>query len=103
VRQDKLHLCFLILLLALGVAAREAPEIMSLTDDFSNEGMVVGYENPPQRLTIRRASEPEKLRAKCLLLLIRSNLKQKSWPTPPLVLQAGAGQGRLRFLSIQRT
>lgn len=34
-----------LLLLALGVAARETPELLELTEDTSNEGMVAGYEN----------------------------------------------------------
>lgn len=101
-RHDKLYFCFLILFLALGVAAREAPEILSLADDWSNDGTAVSCENPLPHLMSRRASKQEKLQSKTDQTLALVNLKQRSCPIPPLVLPADAGQGLLHFLSVQR-
>jgi hypothetical protein len=101
-RHDKLHFCFLILFLALGVAARETPEIMDLTDDWSNDGTAVGYENPLPQLTSRRASRQERLQSNTDQTLALVNLKQRSCPIPPLVLPADAGPALLHFLSVQR-
>jgi hypothetical protein len=36
-------LCFAVLLLVLGVAGREVPELFSLTDDVSNDGELVTW------------------------------------------------------------
>jgi hypothetical protein len=39
--KSKMRLCLLIFLAALSTAAREVPELLSLTDDVSNDGTVV--------------------------------------------------------------
>jgi hypothetical protein len=57
----------LMLFLALGIAAREAPEIHDLADDVSNDGVVVGCEkllveliprDPYSRELVQRALAP---------------------------------------------
>jgi hypothetical protein len=67
--------------LALGVAARETPEIMDLTDDFSKEGMVVSYVDPLPRLTLHHKSRQEKLQVVEAQSFAKFNLKQLSSPT----------------------
>ncbi len=52
-RHNKLHLCCLIVLIALGVGVRKAPEILDLPDDSSDEGQVVDYEDTLPELTSR--------------------------------------------------
>ncbi len=96
--------CFwlLTLVLAFGVAAREAPELARLTEDFSNDGVVVGFEDSIAGLTSRRISAPERLLPNPGRILALVNLKKRSSFIPCLVLSTQAGKGLLLFLSIQR-
>jgi len=95
------HLWWLVLLLLIGVAARETPEIMSLTDDISNEGLVVGYEDPLPKLTLRCRSRPERLRAatpSCSSV----GFRKRSSLSPVAGSAENAGKALLHLLSIQR-
>lgn len=89
-------------LLAIGVAGREAPEIMALVDDISNEGLVVDHQDPTPHLYLRSASRQEKLQAIVAESIATVNLKQCSCPIPPLFFPTEAGKGLLSWLSTQK-
>jgi hypothetical protein len=62
-------LCFVVLLLVLGVAGREVPELFSLTDDVSNDGELVTWADDavPQLRLLRPSQRDPRgaLRAAC--------------------------------------
>jgi hypothetical protein len=97
------HLLLVMFFLAIGVAGRETPEIVGLTEDLSNEGMVIRYEDPFPRLALRLPSKQERLQVTTNQNIALVNLKTRSCPVPPLVLLADTGPGLLHFLSVQRT
>ena len=93
----------LMLLLALGVAARETPELLELTEDMSNEGMVVDYKDPLPELTSRNLFPHELARP---ALAPSSAFTRVSnghvWPGPSWGASCKAGRDILKFLSIKR-
>jgi len=89
--------------LAVGVAARETPEILELTDDMSNEGMVVDYEDSLAELTslplcLCETPQPTLGRFSALVNLS----KKRSRFSPSLNASSQSGKEILHFLSIQR-
>jgi hypothetical protein len=93
----------LMLLLALGVAARETPELLELTEDMSNEGMAVGNEDRlpgmPCRDFYPQEPLPRVLARPCPAL----NLSQRHcWFGPSHDASPKAGRDILQFLSIER-
>jgi hypothetical protein len=92
----------LVLMLALAGAVRDAPEISSLADDYSNDGVPGSCQLLVPRMTSRRLSRQERLRTAASRSLALVNLRARSTLVPFFVLPTAAGQGRLHFLSLQR-
>lgn len=93
----------LMLFLALGVAARETPELLELTEDMSNEGMVVGYEDPLPELASRRLYPYELARPTLAPPSAFAKVSKKHfWFGPSLDASSKAGKDILQFLSTQR-
>lgn len=101
-RSCKRHTWVVMLLLILGVAARETPEIMTLSDDVSNDGIAVGFEDPISQMTSRCVSRPERLPSTAAQPSAFIDVKKRTHPISPLVLPARAGKGLLRSVSLQR-
>lgn len=95
---------FYILFLTLGVAARETPEILELIDDWSNDGVAVGYKDPTPRLA-KRALTPRELARSVVVrpLPIGNVTKKYFWFGPSLDASSKAGPDLLRLLSIIRS
>jgi hypothetical protein len=101
-RFSKRSLSLFILLLIFGVAAREVPEYLSLTDDVSNDGIVATYcqQGAPDESSLRNArpemagARRDRLLAPAGLLLLAANCNS--------LHRAKPGQGLLLLLSLQR-
>jgi hypothetical protein len=102
-RQRGRFVLLLMLVMALGVVARETPEIFDLADDVSNDGMVVGYENHLPELALRKAYPHELARpARARLPAFAEASKKHFWFGPFLDASAKAGKDILPFLSLKR-
>jgi hypothetical protein len=102
VKRGKHHFWLAMLFLIFGVALRETPEIMSLTDDWSNDGTAVSFENPVERLAPRSTSTPPRIRKTVKPCLSSTRLKKRDVLRPFSVSNQETGKSRLHFLSIQR-
>ena len=92
----------LMLFLALGVAARETPEIFDLADDVSNDGMAVRSDDHHSQLALRALYPHELART----TLARPSAfpkagKKHFWFGPSLDASSKAGRIILQFLSIE--
>ena len=92
----------LVLLLALGVAVRDAPEISSLLDDYSNDGVIECCQGSVRQTASSQRSKQETLSLTATRFLARMHLRQRRACVPSFVLPSATGKGRLRFLSILR-
>jgi hypothetical protein len=92
----------LVLMVALAGAVRDVPEILSLADDYSNDGVPVSSERLVSRVTSRRVARQERLRAAASRSLAPGNLRVHFTLVPSFVLLTAAGQGRLHFLALLR-
>jgi|GEM_PF-833306 len=102
VRRGKLHLCLVMLFLIFGVAVREAPEILSLTDDWSNDGTPVSAADPLPKLIQRRILPQERIQAPAVAWLASATLKMHD-PLASISVSANrTGKSLQHFLSIQR-
>lgn len=95
----------MLLLLALGtaVAARETPEIMSLTDDVSNDGMVVGGEDTILHVPSGRGSQSPGLAAAVALFPASNDSKRCSCLDSFQALPSRSGRSLLQFECLQRS
>jgi len=95
-------LCFLLFLLALAVAGREAPEYIALSDDVSNDGALVsGVEQAVASIPTRRAAPRQRYGLGNRSLYCLGNLHPlviHPFLAPPRL----AGQKLLHMLSRQR-
>jgi len=100
VRHSRGRLSFLILFLGLVFGARELPELLSLADDVSNDGDIVGlvYTEGSRRSTPSREDKPG-ARSYIALLIEASGLTNR---TTPSVLCLSAGRSLLRLHTLQR-
>jgi hypothetical protein len=101
-RSGKRGFVLLVLTLVLAGALRDIPEISSLADDYSNDGVPVSSELLVSGTTARGLSRQERLRTAVSQSLALANLRAHSALVPSFVLLIAAGQGRLHFLSVQR-
>jgi hypothetical protein len=93
-------LCCWLFSLILAVAGREAPEFVNLTDDVSNDGMVVSpVRQAVAQVSSRRVNPHEGVRYTNKGLC--SCLRRQSFYLIPL-LPSRAGQNLLHLLSLQR-
>jgi len=90
----------LFVVLGVAVATRETPETMSLSDDVSNDAVVVGFESLLSATISRLVPRPEGLLPAAPRSPGPSKVKKRS--VPPLVLPTQMGRGLLRFVSLQR-
>jgi hypothetical protein len=102
-RSHTFRFWIVVLALALGVATLEAPELASLTDDASNDAVVVTLEDAIPKLISRPLCRGET----SLLILAKSSSfsklsKKLSWFGPALNVSSTTGKEILRFLSIQQ-
>ncbi|MGD0698105.1 MAG: hypothetical protein ABSB82_25095 [Terriglobia bacterium] len=101
-RRDKLHLWLMMLLLIFGVAAREAPEILSLADDWSNDGTAVSVRDPLPKLIQRRIFPQERIQAPAVAWSGSATLKMHGSLSSISVSAKKTGKILRHFLSIQR-
>jgi hypothetical protein len=90
------------LFLIFGVATREAPEIMNLADDWSNDGTAVSYENPLPKLTRRPTFRGERFQVPTSLPLTSLKVKKRDSLRPICVSTQETGRDLLHFLSVLR-
>jgi hypothetical protein len=101
-RSGRRGFVFLVLTLVLAGALRDIPEISSLADDYSNDGVPVSSELLVSGTTARGLSRQERLQIAASRSLALVNVRAHSLLAPFFVLLTAAGQGRLHFLSVQR-
>ena len=100
--RHKHHVLLVLSLLILAVALREAPEIMSLTDDWSNDGTPVSVVRHSPRLTRRPASVGEKARRLAAESLLSLRIKEPLFTGRFLSSHCETGKSRLLVLSVRR-
>ena len=100
--RGKRHLYLMMLFLIFGVAVREAPEILSLTDDWSNEGTAVSVANPSPKLIKRRILPHEIIHPPAVAWSPSATLKTHDSLRGIFVLAKRSGKNLRHFLSIQR-
>jgi hypothetical protein len=92
--------CWLLFSLILAVAGREAPEIASLTDDVSNDGMTVSWvQRASPQVSSREIIPHERLFYRDGLFFSRRSLQGLSSTVP---LRSITGQDLMRLLCVQR-
>ncbi len=102
-RNGNRHFWSLMLLLTLGVALREAPEIVTLSDDWTNEGLVVEFGNQLPKLITHRLPPREAVYPSASLPSRFINLTTgHSWFGPSLTSSSRSGQDILRFVCLLR-
>jgi hypothetical protein len=90
------------LFLIFGVAVREAPETLSLTDDWSNDGTAVCLADPLPKLIQRGIFPQERIQAPAVACLGSATLKMHD-PLASISVSANkTGKSLRHFLSIQR-
>jgi hypothetical protein len=100
---NSLGFWLLVLVLALGVATIEAPEFASLTNDVSNDAVVVTLEDAIPKLISRPLC-----RGETTLLVLTNSFslsklsKKRSWFGPALASSSTTGKEVLHLLSLQR-
>ena len=90
------------LLLALGVVAREIPEIMTLSDDWSNEGITSDLNDRACGASFGSPSRMERLPRRTARHSVITGANRRGQHIPLLVLSSHAGKSLLRFISLQR-
>jgi hypothetical protein len=90
------------LFLIFGVAVREAPETLSLADDWSNDGTAVSLADPLPKLIQRRIFPQERIQAPAVAWFASATLKMHD-PLASISVSANkTGKSLRHFLSIQR-
>ena len=104
-RFSRRHVWAVMVFLVLGVvvATRETPEIMTLSDDVSNDGVVVGVEPAISPVAFRTLSERGQLPPSSSQSPRSLVSKKRPRPISPLILPTHMGRGLLQFVSVLRT
>ena len=92
----------LVLLLAFGVAVKDAPEISSLLDDYSNDGMTVYCQDSIPQVSSHRRSRRETTHSTSSRPSGLVHLRRHAPTAPIIVPPYNLGKGRLHFLSLLR-